>query len=109
MGDVEWGGSAIPTASAPITMVLEQRGPKVTGELSWSRGHGRVERVVTGEVLTFSAGISGELAINGDEMWGTFSDRLFANFMICRPCELHFRRESSSVPSLSVPPARQGP
>ena len=101
------GGSAIPTVSAPIMMVLEQRGSKVTGELSWSRGHGRVEGVVTGEVLTFNAGILGELAVDGDEMWGSLSDRLFANFMICRPCELRFRRESSPVPVPSEPPARQ--
>ena len=32
-----WGGANI---RAPITLVLRQSGPKVTGELSWSRGQG---------------------------------------------------------------------
>jgi hypothetical protein len=94
---------------APITMVLQQSGPKVTGELSWSRGQGRVEGAVTGEVLSFSVGIRGELAVDGDEMWGTVDDRLFASTVPCRPCYLRFRRESSLVPSLSEPPARQVP
>jgi hypothetical protein len=94
---------------SPITMVLQQSGPKVTGELSWSRGHGRVEGVVTGEVLSFSVGIRGELAVDGDEMWGTVDDRLFANIVTCRPCYLRFRRESLPVPSPSEPPARTGP
>jgi hypothetical protein len=99
------GSGFIPRA--PIKMVLQQRGPKVTGELSWSRGHGRVEGVVSGEVLTFSVGISGELAVDGDEMWGKVDDRLFAGTVTCRPCYLRFRRESSPVPSPSEPPARQ--
>src|SRR5262245_13769046 len=92
----------------PITLVLQQTGPKVTGELSWSRGQGRVEGVVNGEVLTFSEGIRAELAVDGDEMWGKVEyDRLFANNMACRPCYLRFRRVSSPVPALSEPPARQ--
>jgi hypothetical protein len=109
-----WEGSvrgmaigAVPRA--PITMVLQQSGPKVTGELSWSRGYGRVEGVVTGEVLSFSVGIRGELGVDGDEMWGTIDDRLFASTAACRPCYLRFRRESSPVPSPSEPPARTGP
>src|SRR5262245_66542834 len=56
------GGGAGGVGPHPITMVLQQSGPKVTGELSWSRGQGRVEGVVTGEVLTFSEGIKGDLA-----------------------------------------------
>jgi hypothetical protein len=105
-----WEGSVrgIGIGRAPITMVLQQSGPKVTGELSWSRGQGRVEGVVTGEMLSFSVGIRGELAVDGDEMWGTFDDRLFASFVPCRPCYLRFRRESSPVPSPSEPPARPG-
>ena len=103
-------GGGMSQPPAPITMVLQQNGPNVTGDLSWSKGHGRVEGVVTGEVLTFSVGIRGELAVDGDEMWGTIDDRLFASTVHwCRPCHLRFRRESSSVPSLSAPPARREP
>jgi hypothetical protein len=106
-----WEGSVrgMGIGRAPITMVLQQSGPKVTGELSWSRGYGRVEGVVTGEVLSFSVGIRGELGVDGDEMWGTVDDRLFASTAACRPCYLRFRRESSPVPSLSEPPARPVP
>ena len=87
--------------------VLQQNGPKVTGELSWSRGHGRVEGVVNGEVLALSVGIRAELAVDGDEMWGNTDDPLFAATAICRPCFLRFRRESSPVPAQSEPPARR--
>src|SRR5262249_11339161 len=52
------GAGGFPTA--PVTLVLHQTGPKVTGELSWSRGQGRVEGLVNGEVLTFSVGIKVE-------------------------------------------------
>ena len=92
----------------PATLVLQQSGPKVTGELSWSQGLGRVDGVVTGEVLTFSEGINVELAVDGDEMWGRVDDdRLFSSTAICRPCFLRFRRASSPVPAPSEPPARQ--
>jgi len=92
---------------APITLVLQQNGPKVTGELSWSRGQGRVEGLVNGEVLTFSEGIKGELAVDGDEMWGTVQGVLFATTIVpCSPCFLRFRRVSSPVPASSEPPAR---
>src|SRR5262245_16905456 len=104
MGRTFMGAGGMPRA--PITMVLQQSGPKVTGELSWSRGQGRVEGVVTGEVLTFSEGIKVELAIDGDEMWGTVEDRLFASTVPCRPCYLRFRRVGSPVPAASEPPAR---
>ena len=105
-----WGGSVRGAGQprAPITLVLQQRGPKVTGELSWSRGQGSVEGVVNGEVLTFSQGIKIELAVDGDEMWGTTDDRLFANAnSYCRPCFLRFWRVSSPVTAPSEPPARQ--
>ena len=95
------GGHGIPGVSVPITMVLQQTGPKVTGELSWSLGQGPVEGVVAGEVLTFSEGIKAELAVDGAEMWGTVADRLFARFDVCRPCFLRFRRVSSPVRSPS--------
>src|SRR5262245_14157449 len=91
---------------APMTMVLQQSGPKVTGEFSWSRGQGRVEGVVNGEVLTFSEGIKVELAVDGDEMWGTTEDRLFASGTYCRPCYLRVRRVSAPVPAPSEPRAR---
>ena len=99
------GGRMIP--NSPITMVLQQKGPKVTGELSWSRGQGRVEGIVNGEVLTFSVGIKAELKIDGDEMWGKVDDPLFASVTPCQPCDLQFRRTSSAVSVPSEPPARQ--
>src|SRR5262245_47903255 len=94
---------------APITIVLQQSGPKVTGELSWSRGQGRVEGVVTGEVLTISEGIKAELAVDGDEIWGTVHDRLFASTNSCNPCFLRVRRQGSPIPASSEPPARREP
>jgi hypothetical protein len=102
-------GLRVSAVRAPVTLVLQQSGPKVTGELSWSQGQGRVEGVVTGEVLTFSKGINVELAVDGDEMWGRTEDRLFASDLMCRPCYLRFRRVSSPVPALSEPPAREKP
>ena len=102
-GSVRQSGSSfriIPRA--PISMVLQQSGPKVTGELSWSRGQGRVEGVVNGEVLTLSVGIRAELAVDGDEMWGKTDDPL-----TCRPCFLRFRRGGSPVPASSEPPGRR--
>src|SRR4029453_877552 len=57
-GTVKTGaGLRVSAVQAPITLVLQQSGPKLTGELSWSQGQGRVEGVVTGEVLTLSEGI----------------------------------------------------
>ena len=99
-----WGATGV---RIPITLVLQQSGPKVTGELLWSSGQGRVEGVVNGEVLTFSEGIKVELAVDGDEMWGTTEDRLFARQAVCRPCFLRLRRVGSPVPAPSEPPARQ--
>ena len=90
----------------PITLVLQQTGPKVTGELSWSRGQGRVEGVVKGEVLALSEGIRAELAVDGDELWGRTDDPLFNPTAICRPCFFRFRRASAAVPASSDPPAR---
>ena len=98
------GGGTAP--SFPIAMVLQQSGPKVTGELSWSRGQGRVEGLVNGEVLTFSGGVKVELAVDGDEMWGRAEDPLFASTAVCRPCFLRFRRAGSPVPAPSAPSAR---
>jgi hypothetical protein len=100
------GGSMPPF---PITLVLQQSGPKVTGELSWSRGQGRVEGLVNGEVLTFSGGIKVELAVDGDEMWGRAEDPLFASTAVCRPCFLRFWRVSTPVPAASEPPTRREP
>jgi len=99
-------GGGLPADRYPITMVLQQNGPKVTGELSWSRGQGRVEWIVAGEVLTLSVGIRAELAVDGDEMWSRTDDRLFAPTVPCRPCYLRFRRGS---PALVEPPARREP
>jgi hypothetical protein len=106
-----WEGSVMMRflPHAPITLVLQQTGPKVTGELSWSRGQGRVEGVVNGEVLTLSVGIRGELAVDGDEMWGRTEDSLFASPAACRPCFLRFRRVNSPVPSATEPTAQEKP
>ena len=106
---VHSAGGGVPLPLIPITLVLQQTGPKVTGELSWSRGQGRVEGVVNGEVLTFSEGIKVELAVDGDEMWGRVDDRLFASTHLCRPCYLRVRRASSPAPSPSEPPDRREP
>src|SRR5262245_34151042 len=110
-----WEGSArtsfgtglVPNIRIPITLVLQQSGPKVTGELSWSRGQGRVEGVVTGEVLTFREGIKVELAVDGDEMWGRTENPLFGSLVVnCQPaCFLRFRRVGSLVPAQSEAPA----
>jgi hypothetical protein len=96
-----------PFGRAPITLVLQQSGPKVTGELSWSRGQGRVAGAVTGEVLTFSEGIKAELAVDGEEMWGQTEDPLFAGATWgSRTFYLRFRRVRAPVPASSEPSAR---
>ena len=92
--------------NVPVRLALQQSGSKVTGELSWSQGEGRVEGLVNGEVLTFSEGIKIELAVDGDEMWGRVDDRLFEGWRTC-PCFLRFRRASSPVPALSEPTRRE--
>ena len=87
-----------------ITMVLQQRGPKVTGELSGHDIGGEFEGVVTGEVLSFSRGlIRGELTVDGDEMTGKVFGPVAStgSGSYCSPCELHLRRERSRVPPLS--------
>src|SRR5262249_34764995 len=99
----EGGGGSGGGVRDTATLVLQQTGPKVTGELSWSRGQGRVEGIVNGEMLTFSEGIKVELAVDGDEMWGRTEDRLFAGRNYCRPCFLRFQRVSSPVPASSEP------
>jgi hypothetical protein len=104
---INWAVGTSTKMRVPITMVLQQSGPKVTGELSWSRGRARVEGVVNGEVLTFREGIRVELAVDGDEMWGASQDPLLTNFVGCNPCFLRFRRASAPVPASSEPPARQ--
>jgi hypothetical protein len=109
LADVNVGGGSSMKMRVPITLVLQQSGPKVTGELSWSRGQGRVEGLVSGELLIFSEGIKVELAVDGDEMWGRVDDRLFASTHLCRPCYLRVRRASSPAPSPSEPPARREP
>ena len=57
----EPGGQPTPPIPlTPVTLVLQQTGPKVSGEFTWSRGKGRVEGIVSGEVLTFREGIKVE-------------------------------------------------
>ena len=106
-----WKGSVrgVGQPRAPITLVLQQTGPKVAGELSWLRGQGRVEGVVTGEVLTFREGIKAELAIDGDEMWGRTDDPLFASTAACQPCFLRFRRAGSPGPAPTEPTSQEKP
>jgi len=106
-GSTPGGAQSLPIT---ITLVLQQSGPKVTGELSSPREQGRVEGVVNGDVLSFSEGIKGELAIDGDEMWGRF-DHLFVYTKQwptrCDPCYVRLRRVTSPVPAPSEPPARR--
>jgi hypothetical protein len=64
---------------------------------------------VSGEVLTLSEGIRADLAVDGDEMWGTADGPLFAANVVCQPCFLRVRRASSPAPSPSEPPARREP
>ena len=105
---VNWGVGSSSGMRLPITLVLQQSGPKVTGELLGSRGQRRVEGVVNGEVLTFTEGIKIELAVDGDEMWGRTENPLFGGPPVnCQPaCFLRFRRVTSPVPATSEPPAR---
>ena len=116
--DVNTGGGSTMKMRVPITLVLQQSGPKVTGELSWSRGQLRVQGVVNGEVLAFSEGIKVELAVDGDEMWGRTENPPFGGGAVifgsggvnCQPaCFLRFRRVGSPVPAPSEPPARREP
>jgi hypothetical protein len=97
-----WEGSLRPRfymggVLVPITLVLQQSGPKVTGEVSWSRFQGPVEGVMNGEVLTLSGRIKAELTVDGDEMLGRVEN------LICQPCYLRFRRGSALIPALSEP------
>ena len=92
---------------APITVVLEQNGPKVTGWFSPSAGTVvQVEGTVAGEVLTVATHtMIGELAINGDEMAGIIQRAEIpgsAALVKC-PCKIELRRERSLAPA---PPAR---
>src|SRR5262245_56435314 len=101
--------------NVPVRLALQQSGSKVTGELRWLKHesvaypyrHGRVEGLVSGDVLTLSEGIRADLAVDGDEMWGTADGPLFAANVVCQPCFLRVRRASSPAPSPSEPPARQ--
>ena len=95
----------------PMTLVLQQAGPKVTGELSSSSGQRRLEGVVNGEVLTLREGIKVDLAVDGDEMWGTTQNPLFGDPRVhCQPaCFLRFRRVGSPAPASSEAPARREP
>jgi hypothetical protein len=105
-----WEGSATNAGAnftRGITMVLQQRGPKVTGQLSGPFRGGELEGVVNGEVLSFSRGpMQGELTVDEDEMTGTAFVPTVASFPC--PCKIHLRRERSRVPTLPGPPARRG-
>src|SRR5262245_57981801 len=103
-----WEGSVsgVPGVRRPVTMVLQQTGPKVTGQLLGLQ----VEGVVSGEVVTFSVGVGAELTVDGDEMLGTAEYLYVAKGLLsCRPCFLRFRRVSSPVPSTTEPTAREKP
>ena len=103
-----WEGSVsgVPGVRRPVTMVLQQTGPRVTGQLLGLR----VEGVVSGEVVTFSVGVGAELTVDGDEMLGT-AEYLYVGkgLLACRPCFLRFRRVSSPIPSATEPTAREKP
>ena len=92
---------------APITVVLEQNGPKVTGWFSPLAGTVvQVEGTVAGEVLSVATHtMRGELAIDGDEMAGIVQRAVIpgSDARVTCPCQLELRRERSRTPA---PPAR---
>ena len=82
----------------PITLVLEQKGPKVIGRFLPLAGGPvmQIEGTVAGEVLTFATGtVSGELKIDGDEMAGVVQRAEIQGgvALIHCPCKLELRRE----------------
>ena len=88
---------------APITLVLEQNGPKVTGWFSPSAGTVvQVEGTVAGEVLTVATHtISGEFAIEGDEMAGIVQRAEIPGSvgLVKCPCRLELHRERPPAPA----------
>ena len=88
---------------APITLVLEQNGPKVTGWFSPTAGTVmQVEGTIAGEVLTVATHtISGELAIDGDEMAGIVQRAEIPGSvgLVKCPCRLELHRERPPAPA----------
>jgi hypothetical protein len=100
-GTVTNSPTTVYTRNFGITMALQQRGPKVTGQLSWPGQDGEFKGVVNGEVLSFNRGlIQGELTVDGDEMTGTARGPYYC------PCQLHLQRERSRVSPMAEPRAR---
>ena len=65
------------SSSSSITLILEQRGPKVTGSLSG----GPIDGTVEGDVFRFAqrfGAIRGEATVAGDEMAGEMSGTAYA-------------------------------
>jgi|SRR5215475_5084862 len=73
-GNVTRPGSYGPGS---LELVLQQNGPKVTGQLSFSPGPAKnepIEGTIAGDVLRFQTAkkqITGELQVNGDDMVGS--------------------------------------
>jgi hypothetical protein len=66
-----WRGTS--AGYVTFTLILEQRGPKVTGRFTagTGRGEGALEGTVEGDVLRFHGGqLRSEMTVDGDEMSG---------------------------------------
>ena len=73
--------------SQSLTLILEQRGAKVTGEALTIQGGGALEGTVEGDVLRFRGsyvGFAGEVTIAGDEMTGQMSSVRGAGRVVLR-------------------------
>jgi hypothetical protein len=87
-----------------VTLVLEQRGPKVTGRMLARGNAGPLEGSVEGDVFRFAAtfgALRGEATVAGDEMTGEVSGDYFGS-----RSKLFLRRGESPVPeSQEEPPS----
>jgi hypothetical protein len=91
-----WHGVAGPPGSITLTLVLEQRGPKVTGRVLSMRGNEAVEGSVEGDVFRFAqtfGSLKGKATVAGDEMTGEVSGGMGGN-----RSRLFLRRGESSAP-----------
>jgi hypothetical protein len=92
-----WRGKAGQPGQA-ITLVLEQRGPKVTGRMEARGNTGALQGSVEGDMFRFAAtfgALRGEATVAGDEMTGEVSGG--GDYFGSRS-RLFLRRGESSVP-----------
>ena len=70
------GGFVTSQGGGAMELTLQQSGPKVNGQVTFSPAYafnGRIEGTVSGDVLRLRGertGMTGELQVNGDEMTG---------------------------------------